>query len=182
MFLTVCRLSKVLQLTLAVIKPDAMAHPVILEALHEKILENNFIIVRRKDLVWKKEDSEMFYTEHSGRFFYQRLVEYMSSGPLRAYILARDDAINYWREVMGPTKVFRARHTSPDTIRGQFGLTDTRNTTHGSDSVESAHKEIKFFFPDFCVDRWMKEEEPSFRAGHVRYDPQKMIHSVSAVS
>lgn len=123
---------------------------------------------------------------------------------------------------MGPTKVFRARHTSPDTIRGQFGLTDTRNTTHGSginssivylldhiimlfkiyfliiyhlsskvffmlflpssDSVESAQKEIKFFFPDFCMDRWMKEEEPSFRAGHVRYDPQRMIHLLSAVS
>ncbi|KAJ0060845.1 hypothetical protein NL108_001697, partial [Boleophthalmus pectinirostris] len=100
--------------------------------LHEKILENNFIIVRRKDLIWKKENSEMFYAEHSGRFFYQRLVEFMSSGPMRAYVLARDDAIHHWREMMGPTKVFRARHTSPDTIRGQFGLTDTRNTTHGS--------------------------------------------------
>lgn len=165
MFLTLSRLSKVLQLTLAVIKPDAVAHPLILEALHEKILINNFIIVRRKDLVWKKEHSEMFYAEHSGRFFYQRLVEYMSSGPMRAYVLARDDAIHHWREMMGPTKVFRARHTSPDSIRGQFGLTDTRNTTHGSDSVESAHKEIKFFFPDFCIDRWMEEEEPSFRAG-----------------
>lgn len=182
MFLTVSRLSKVLQLTLAVIKPDAVAHPLILEALHEKILDNNFIIVRRKELVWKKKHSELFYSEHSGRFFYQRLVEFMSSGPMRAYILARDDAIHHWREMMGPTKVFRARHTSPDTIRGQFGLTDTRNTTHGSDSVESAHKEIKFFFPDFCIDKWMKEEEPSFRAGQVYYDPQKMIHSFSVLS
>lgn len=54
------------------------------------------------------------------------------SGPMRAYILAREDAIRHWRELMGPTKVFRARHTSPTTIRAQFGLTDTRNTTHGS--------------------------------------------------
>lgn len=51
---------------------------------------------------------------------------------MRAYILAREDAIRHWREVMGPTKVFRARYTSPASIRGQFGLTDTRNTTHGS--------------------------------------------------
>lgn len=51
---------------------------------------------------------------------------------MRAYILAREDAISYWRELMGPTKVYRARYTSPDTIRAQFGLTDTRNTTHGS--------------------------------------------------
>lgn len=51
---------------------------------------------------------------------------------MRAYILAREDAIRHWRELMGPTKVFRARYTSPASIRGQFGLTDTRNTTHGS--------------------------------------------------
>lgn len=51
---------------------------------------------------------------------------------MRAYILAREDAIAHWRELMGPTKVFRARYTSPTTIRAQFGLTDTRNTTHGS--------------------------------------------------
>lgn len=182
MFVTVCRLSKALQLTLALIKPDAVAHPVISEALHGKILENNFIIVRCKRLVWTKPESEKFYAEHSGRFFYQRLVEYMSSGPMQAYVLARDDAVHHWRELMGPTKVFRARHSAPDTIRGQFGLTDTRNTTHGSDSVESAHKEIKFFFPDFCVKRWMEEEEPLFRAGRFSYDPQKMIHSLSAVS
>lgn len=54
------------------------------------------------------------------------------SGPMRAYVLAREDAIRHWRELMGPTKVFRARHTSPTSIRAQFGLTDTRNTTHGS--------------------------------------------------
>lgn len=54
------------------------------------------------------------------------------SGPMRAYVLAREDAIHHWRDLMGPTKVFRARHTSPASIRAQFGLTDTRNTTHGS--------------------------------------------------
>lgn len=54
------------------------------------------------------------------------------SGPMRAYVLAREDAIRHWRDLMGPTKVFRARHTSPASIRAQFGLTDTRNTTHGS--------------------------------------------------
>lgn len=57
------------------------------------------------------------------------------SGPMRAYILAREDAIHHWRELMGPTKVFRARHTAPTTIRAQFGLTDTRNTTHGSGEI-----------------------------------------------
>uniref|UniRef100_A0A4W6F1Q5 Nucleoside diphosphate kinase B n=1 Tax=Lates calcarifer TaxID=8187 RepID=A0A4W6F1Q5_LATCA len=55
-----------LQLTLAVIKPDAVAHPLMLEALHQRILDNNFVIVRCKDLVWRRQDSERFYAEHSG--------------------------------------------------------------------------------------------------------------------
>ncbi|XP_049613956.1 nucleoside diphosphate kinase 6 isoform X1 [Syngnathus scovelli] len=180
MLVTACRLSKALQLTLAVIKPDAVAHPLMLEALHQSILDNHFVIVRRKDLVWKRQNSEKFYSEHSGRFFYQRLVEFMSSGPMRAYILAREDAICHWRQLMGPTKVFRARYTSPTSLRAQFGLTDTRNTTHGSDSAESARREIAFFFPDFRPDEWMEREEPSFRSGQVHYDPQQHVHTLSA--
>ncbi|XP_058468479.1 nucleoside diphosphate kinase 6 isoform X2 [Solea solea] len=167
MLLTAARLSKVLQLTLAAIKPDAVAHPLMLEALHQRILENNFVIVRCKDLVWSRKDSERFYSEHSGRFFYQRLVEFMSSGPMRAYILAREDGIRHWRELMGPTKVFRARFTSPASIRAQYGLTDTRNTTHGS---------------DFSVEEWMKKEEPLFRSGQLQFDQQKQIHTLLAQS
>ncbi|XP_071058095.1 nucleoside diphosphate kinase 6 isoform X1 [Pseudochaenichthys georgianus] len=201
MLLTARRLSKVLQLTLAVIKPDAVAHPVMLEALHQRILDNNFFIVKCKDLVWRRQDSERFYAEHSGviwrgswekrlgtpaledgRFFYQRLVEFMSSGPMRAYLLAREDAIRHWRELMGPTKVFRARYTAPESIRGQFGLTDTRNTTHGSDSIESARREIDFFFPDFCMEEWMDKEEPLFRSRQIHYDDQKQIHTLSTQS
>ncbi|TNM94982.1 nucleoside diphosphate kinase 6 isoform X1 [Takifugu flavidus] len=177
--LTARSMAKVLQLTLAVIKPDAVAHPLMLEALHQRILDNSFVIVRCKDLVWRRQDSERFYAEHSGRFFYQRLVEFMSSGPMRAYVLAREDAIRHWRDLMGPTKVFRARHTSPASIRAQFGLTDTRNTTHGSDSVESAEREIRFFFPEFCVEDWMKKEEPLFRAGQIQYDLQKLTHTLA---
>ncbi|XP_068998145.1 nucleoside diphosphate kinase 6 [Embiotoca jacksoni] len=182
MFLTTGRLSKVLQLTLAVIKPDAVAHPLMLEALHQRILDNNFVIVRYKDLMWRRRDSERFYAEHSERFFYQRLVEFMSSGPMRAYVLAREDAVRHWRELMGPTKVFRARYTSPASIRAQFGLTDTRNTTHGSDSPESAQREIGFFFPDFSADEWMEKEEPSFRSGLIHYDQENKIHTLSTPS
>lgn len=171
------RCVKALQLTLAVIKPDAMAHPLILEALHQKILEN-FIIIRKKDLIWRKADSEMFYAEHSGRFFFQRLVEFMSSGQMRAYILAREDAITHWRTMMGPTKVFRARFSSPETLRGKYGLTDTRNTTHGSDSIESAKREISFFFPEFSAEEWMMREEPHFRLGHTEYNEESQIHTV----
>nr|AAI06497.1 MGC131226 protein [Xenopus laevis] len=134
-----CRWVRPLQLTLALIKPDAVAHPVISEAVHEKILENNFLIVKRKELQWRSTDSQRFYCEHTGRFFYQRLVEFMSSGPMQAYILAHEDAIQLWRNLMGPTKVFRARIVAPETVRGNLGLTDTRNTTHGSGLITFRH-------------------------------------------
>ncbi|XP_004834994.1 nucleoside diphosphate kinase 6 isoform X3 [Heterocephalus glaber] len=130
--MSILRSPQALQLTLALIKPDAVAHPLILEAVHQQILSNKFLIVRTRELLWRKEDCRRFYREHEGRFFYQRLVEFMASGPIRAYILAHKDAIGLWRTLMGPTRVFRARHTAPDSIRGSFGLTDTRNTTHGS--------------------------------------------------
>lgn len=54
------------------------------------------------------------------------------SGPMWAYILAHENAVPFWRSLMGPTKVFQARNSVPDSIRGAYGLTDTRNTTHGS--------------------------------------------------
>ncbi|XP_005326921.2 nucleoside diphosphate kinase 6 isoform X2 [Ictidomys tridecemlineatus] len=166
---SILRSPKALQLTLALIKPDAVAHPLILEAVHQQILSNKFLIVRMRELLWRKEDCQKFYKEHEGRFFYQRLVEFMASGPIRAYILAHKDAIQLWRTLMGPTRVFRARHMAPDSIRGSFGLTDTRNTTHGSDSVVSASREIAAFFPDFSEQRWYEEEEPQLRCGPVCY-------------
>nr|XP_014682127.2 nucleoside diphosphate kinase 6 isoform X1 [Equus asinus]XP_044611379.1 nucleoside diphosphate kinase 6 isoform X1 [Equus asinus]XP_044611381.1 nucleoside diphosphate kinase 6 isoform X1 [Equus asinus] len=169
---SILRSPQALQLTLALIKPDAVAHPVILEAVHQQILSNKFLIVRMRELLWRKEDCQKFYQEHEGRFFYQRLVEFMASGPIRAYILARKDAIQFWRTLMGPTRVFRARHVAPDSIRGSFGLTDTRNTTHGSDSVVSASREIAAFFPDFSEQRWYEEEEPQLRCGLVCYSPE----------
>ncbi|XP_035624553.2 nucleoside diphosphate kinase 6 [Oncorhynchus keta] len=102
----------------------------------------------------------------------------MSSGPMRAYVLAREDAITHWRELMGPTKVFRARYTSPSTIRAQYGLTDTRNTTHGSDSLESARREISFFFPDFSQETWMEREELRFRKRRMEDNQRKQIHTL----
>ncbi|XP_012494740.1 PREDICTED: nucleoside diphosphate kinase 6 isoform X1 [Propithecus coquereli] len=187
---SILRSPQALQLTLALIKPDAVAHPLILEAVHQQILSNKFLIVRMRELLWRKEDCQRFYQEHEGRFFYQRLVEFMArldgqisscapcvhSGPIRAYILAHKDAIQLWRTLMGPTRVFRARHMAPDSIRGSFGLTDTRNTTHGSDSVVSASREIAAFFPDFSEQRWYEEEEPQLRCGPVCYSPEGGIH------
>lgn len=193
---------RVLQLTLALVKPDAVAHPLVLQvrrgrgreaargrdplpsaaslspqAVHETILKNRFRIVRSKELLWSRQESQRFYQEHSGRFFYQRLVEFMASGPMRAYILAHEEAILLWRSLMGPTKVFRAQHTDPESIRGVYGLTDTRNTVHGSDSAASASREIAFFFPDFCQEDWYRHEEPQLRGGPAACDATAIFPS-----
>ncbi|XP_059581566.1 nucleoside diphosphate kinase 6 [Alligator mississippiensis] len=167
-----------LALTLALLKPDALAHPLVAQAVHETILGHRFLIVRSKELRWRRADSQRFYQQHAGQFFYQRLVEFMASGPMRAYILAHEDAVVRWRCLMGPTRVSRARNTAPDSIRGAYGLTDTRNATHGSDSAASASKEIAFFFPEFDERRWYQEDEPRLRCGQARYSVEERVHQV----
>ena len=77
---------------------------------------------------------------------------------------------------MGPTKVFKTRFEHPETIRGMLGLTDTRNTSHGSDSEENARKEIEFFFPDFDWEKY-KEEEHFYKSGQTRLDFVKFLHT-----
>lgn len=73
----------------------------------------------------------------------------MFSGPTIVLILEKQNAIQSWRSILGPTKVFKATYSHPDSIRGMFGLTDTRNACHGSDSPESVAQEIQKIFPDF---------------------------------
>ncbi|NWT60368.1 NDK6 kinase, partial [Erythrocercus mccallii] len=111
-------------------------------------------------------------------FFLLLLLGRCHSGPMWAYILAHENAVPLWRSLMGPTKVFRARHSDPDSIRGAYGLTDTRNTTHGSDSPASASREIAFFFPEFDEQRWYEQEEPQLRRGRLHYSAEERVHRV----
>lgn len=80
---------------------------------------------------------------------------------------------------MGPTKVFKTRYTNPETIRGQFGLTDTRNSTHGSDSDETARIEMKFFFPKFDPHNFLKKISPEIPENNseVDFDHARFVHS-----
>lgn len=169
---------KPLQLTLAVIKPDVVSRPHLLKDIKDLILRHGFYFVRSKQLYLPRSKAEEFYREHEGRFFHNRLVTFMSSGKISAHILAREDAIAYWRKLMGPTKVFKTVHDEPDSIRGHYGLTDTRNATHGSDSVETAKKEMEFFFPEFNPECWHLNEEKLFREGKVEFCEEKGIHVI----
>ncbi|CAH1998674.1 unnamed protein product [Acanthoscelides obtectus] len=137
------------QQTLAILKPHIVKNPFSLNQVKNIILKSNFEIVCLKRKIISIKEAESFYSEHKGQFFYNRLVSFMTSGPSELMVLARENAIQEWRLLMGPTKVFRAQFENPCSLRGQFGLSDTRNATHGSDSPESAVKEIQLFFPEF---------------------------------
>ncbi|XKL69636.1 hypothetical protein PGB90_007405 [Kerria lacca] len=162
--------SSCLELTLAMIKPHATKVPYIVKGVQNIIISNDFYIVRSKQMTISPDLAEAFYKEHKDKFFYNRLITLMSSGISHVYILARQNAIKKWREIMGPTKVFKAKISHPHSIRGQFGLTDTRNVTHGSDSVESFKKEVSLLFPEFNVNKWYETEEIHFRSNNEYFE------------
>lgn len=122
----------VLELTLAIIKPDAMKQPHAVNGIRNLIVEREFFVVRSKIGLLSIENARRFYEEHQRKFFFNRLVTFMTSGKSQFLILAKENAIADWRKLMGPTKVYQAMYTAPDSIRGSFGLSDTRNATHGS--------------------------------------------------
>ncbi|XP_055337292.1 nucleoside diphosphate kinase 6-like isoform X1 [Paramacrobiotus metropolitanus] len=184
-----------MQLTLAIVKPHAVSQPFVVQGIDEAILKEGFYVVRNKEIYLSKDEASQFYAEHKGRFFYQRAVEMMASGPIIVKILARINAISHWRTLMGPTKVsrrvqlcpfhlctttaryfIRTKLTHPDSLRGRFGLTDTRNAVHGSDSDTSTARECNFFLPEFNVKEWYENDEPVYRSGNVKYDETIGVH------
>lgn len=144
----------ILQLTLVILKPHITKNPLYYEKIMEIISSANFKIIKSKRQTISLGNAERFYDEHKPKFFYNRLITFMTSGPSEILILAKNNAISEWRSLMGPTKVFRAQFDAPESIRGKFGLSDTRNATHGSDSQGSAEREIGIFFPDFNKKDW----------------------------
>nr|CAG4641333.1 EOG090X0HUX [Eulimnadia texana] len=168
-----------LSVTLAILKPDVVKVPYVLREIRHKILDSGFFIVRSKEFLLNKDLANKFYEEHQGRFFLNRLVTFMSSGPIHVHVLAHEDAVLQWRQIMGPTKVYKAQYEAPATLRGSFGLSDTRNCSHGSDSLMSSAKEISFFFPDFSINDWYQKEEPLFRAGKTEFYEDDFVHIVS---
>ena len=131
-----------MEYTLSILKPDAVERNLVSKI--NKILEGKGLkIVAQKEMLLTNEQASAFYKEHEQRPFYGELVEYISSGPIVVQVLAGDDAINLYRQVMGATNPAQA---DPGTIRAEFAESISRNTVHGSDSLISAKREIGFFF------------------------------------
>ncbi|ORZ15495.1 nucleoside diphosphate kinase [Lobosporangium transversale] len=149
------------QLTLALLKPDLAANSAHVGKVFAHIQQNEFKVLAHKHLLWSKSQAEAFYGEHRGKFFFERLCGYMTSGHFYALILEKPNAITDWRALIGPTHPPRARINAPDTLRSLYGMTDTRNSFHGSDAAETAKNEIQFFFPEFDWEKWNQDQQRS---------------------
>lgn len=129
--------------TFAMIKPDCYH---IRNSMIELINDSNLFIIRNElTIQFTPELVEQFYSEHVGKSFFANLSDCMCEGQTLCLILEGDNAIRAWRDFIGPTNVNVACETAPNSIRAIFGdKTNTaKNAVHGSDSVESAEKEIK---------------------------------------
>ncbi|KAL7287109.1 hypothetical protein TKK_0018727 [Trichogramma kaykai] len=170
---------KPFQLTLAILKPHVVKNPFALQNIREMILSNDIKIVRTQRTIISQKLAEKFYEEHKGKFFYNRLTTFMSSGPSDIHILTAPDVIAKWRKLLGPTKCYQTQFSDPNTIRGMFGLSDTRNAGHGSDSEESAAREISVFFSDFKIKDWYENEEIHFETGNLKFDKDLFVHLIN---
>lgn len=118
--------------TLAIFKPHLLKNPVAYCATEQLIAASGIRIVSRRKLSLTERQAKQFYRDHEGKFFYGRLISLMTSGPLEVLVLSGENVISRWRALMGPTKVFKAVYTNPDCVRSLYGLSDTRNASHGS--------------------------------------------------
>ena len=130
------------QETLSIIKPDAMKLKYsgkIIDFIEDK----GFTIIAQKKIVLTKSQAEAFYTVHKDRPFFSELVDFMISGPILVQIIEAQNAVSFYREIMGSTNPDEAEE---GTIRKLYGTNIQCNAVHGSDSVENANLETSFFF------------------------------------
>ena len=130
--------------TLSIIKPDAVEKNVIGEIV-SRFEKAGLQIVAQRMMHLSKEKAGGFYAEHEGRPFYEPLVEFMTSGPVVVQVLEGENAVAANRELMGATNPSEA---TPGTIRADFADGMPNNAAHGSDSTDSAAREISYFFAD----------------------------------
>ena len=131
-----------LERTLSIVKPDAVERN-LTENIKKIFRDNQLKIVQEKKIQISKEEAAEFYKVHQTKPFYERLCNYLSSGPISVMILEGEDAIKKNRRIMGATD---PKNAETGTIRKLYGLSIDKNSIHGSDSIENAKKEIEFFF------------------------------------
>ena len=130
--------------TLSIIKPDAVQKKLI-GKIYSRFEDGGLRVVATKMLHLDDEMAGGFYAEHKGRPFYEALIGFMTSGPILVQVLQGEDAVALNRKLMGATD---PREAEAGTIRADFASSIDANAVHGSDSIESAQREIYYFFED----------------------------------
>ncbi len=130
--------------TLSIIKPDAVAKNVIGE-IYSRFEKAGLSVVAARMVHLSQQQAEGFYAEHKERPFFGDLVSFMTSGPVMIQVLEGDDAVIKNRDLMGATN---PKDAAAGTIRADFATSIDENAAHGSDSAESAAREIAYFFTD----------------------------------
>lgn len=127
--------------TLVIIKPDVVEKKKIGEVI--SMIEKEFDIREMRMLKMTKKQAEEFYEEHKGKEFFEKLIEFMTSGPIVVMVVEGENVVNRIRELIGHTDPSKAKD---GTVRKLFGENLPKNAVHASDSEKSAEREISFFF------------------------------------
>jgi nucleoside-diphosphate kinase len=130
--------------TLILVKPDAWARNLTGEII-ARFERKGLRLAALKQMTMSRELAQSHYAEHDGKPFFGELVDFITSGPLVAMVLEGDSAIAAARQVIGATNPLQANTGS---IRGDFAIAVGQNMVHGSDSPESAAREVGLFFPE----------------------------------
>ena len=133
--------------TLSLIKPDATERN-ITGAINKMIEDAGFKIVAQKRIKMTYAQASLFYDVHKDKPFYDEVCTIMSSGAIIAQVLEKENAVADYRKLMGATIPTNAEE---GTIRSKFGISVDRNSVHGSDSAETAKREIAIFFSDLEI-------------------------------
>ncbi|MGF7030473.1 nucleoside-diphosphate kinase [Paenibacillus mucilaginosus] len=134
--------------TFLMVKPDGVQRGLVAEIMG-RFERRGFQLVAAKLLQVSQEQAERHYEEHHGKPFYDNLIKFVTSGPVFAMVWEGDDIITLSRTMIGKTNAAEAQ---PGTIRGDFAASTRLNLIHGSDSPESAEREIaNYFSPDELV-------------------------------
>ncbi|XP_058299233.1 nucleoside diphosphate kinase 7 isoform X6 [Hylobates moloch] len=130
--------------TLALIKPDAISKA---GEIIEIINKAGFTITKLKMMMLSRKEALDFHVDHQSRPFFNELIQFITTGPIIAMEILRDDAICEWKRLLGPANSGVARTDASESIRALFGTDGIRNAAHGPDSFASAAREMELFFP-----------------------------------
>lgn len=141
--------------TFVMVKPDGVQRGLVGKIV-QRFEERGLKMCALKMMRIPKELAERHYEEHKGKSFYDPLLSYITSGPVVCMVLEGENAVASVRTMMGKTN---PQDAVPGTIRADFGQVTGRNIVHGSDSPESAKREINLFFNDYEIQKYDKIDE-----------------------